>query len=192
MKGQILLKALEILKTGVMNQVDFFEAVLASGYGANMGKIDYKYRKIQQTKRQKKYIEDDLEKRKRRLQVFISKMKHSGLIKKVDHNNLKIKISEKGREKIRKLKNKLPNRRYKKEGRGQTVIISFDIPEKLRRKRNWLREVIRNFGFEMVHQSVWIGKTKIPENFIKDIEDLKILEYVEIFEISKIGTLKKL
>ena len=42
----------------------------------------------------------------------------------------------------------------------------------------------------MVHQSVWVGKTKIPETLILDLENLHILEYVEIFEISKNGTLK--
>ena len=191
MRGKILLKALEILKTSVKSQVDFFEAVLVSGYGASMGRIDYEYNKIRRAREVEKYNERDLEERKRKLRVFISKMKHDGLIDMVGNNNTKIKISEKGREKIKELKSKLPDRRYKKENQNQLIIISFDIPEKLRRKRNWLREVIRNLGFNMIHQSVWLGKIKIPKNFIKDMDDLKILEYVEIFEINKTGTLKK-
>lgn len=192
MKGKILLKALEILKTGVESQVDFFEAILASGYGASMGRIDYEYDKIQRARKVEKYNERELEERKKRLRVFISKMKHDGLIEMTGSGNKKVRISKKGREKIKELKSKLPDRHYKKEDQDQVVIISFDIPEKLRRKRNWLREVIRNLGFNMIHQSVWFGKTKIPENFVKDMGDLKILEYVEIFEISKTGTLNKL
>ncbi len=192
MKGEILLKVLEILKTGVESQVDFFEAILASGYGAGMGRIDYEYNKIQRVREVEKYNERELKERKKRLRVFISKMKHDGLIENTGSSNEKIKISEKGKEKIKELKSRLPDRRYKKEDQDQLVIISFDIPEKLRRKRNWLREVIRNLGFSMIHQSVWFGKTKIPESFINDMNELKILEYVEIFEISKTGTLKKL
>lgn len=191
MKGQILLKALEILKEGVMNQVDFFEAVLASGYGASGGRLDYEFNKIQCRQKQGEYQEKELKNRKRRLQIFLSKMRQDGLIS-INNQNKKVKISGKGEDKIRKLKNKLPERHYKKEDQNQVIIISFDIPEKLRRNRNWLREVIRNLGFEMIHQSVWIGKTKIPQNFIEDLETLKILEFVEIFEISKTGTLKKL
>lgn len=98
----------------------------------------------------------------------------------------------KGEKKVGELKNRLPNRHYKKEDKKSLIIMSFDIPEKLRRKRNWLREVLRNLGFNMIHQSVWIGKSKIPKHMIDDLERIKILEFVEILEISKTGTLKNL
>ena len=150
-----------------------------------MGRIDYEYEKQQRSRREK----NSPEHRKRRLRVFISKMKHDGLIKKSTDN--KFIISQKGISKMAKLKNSLPNRYYETTGRNRAVIISFDIPEKLRRKRNWLREVLKNLGFEMIHQSVWVGKVKIPKEFIMDLENLKILEFIEIFEISKTGTLKK-
>jgi len=43
----------------------------------------------------------------------------------------------------------------------------------------------------MIHQSVWVGKIKIPRQFILDLEEINILGYIEIFEISKMGSLKK-
>ena len=43
----------------------------------------------------------------------------------------------------------------------------------------------------MIHKSVWIGKEKIPQELIIDLEELKILNFVEIFEVTKQGTLKK-
>ena len=46
-RGQILIKILELLHDQAMNQVDFFGAVLASGYGASASKIDYEYQKRQ-------------------------------------------------------------------------------------------------------------------------------------------------
>ena len=191
MKGQVLLKVLEILKDGVINQIDFFEAVLASGYGASMGKVDHEYEKIKRSREKEKCTAQYLKDRKRRLQIFVSKMKRDGLIGETDSKN-KIKISEKGRKKLEEIKNRLPDRHYEKGDGDKLTIISFDIPEKLRRKRNWLREVVRNLGFGMIHQSVWMGKTKIPQKMIEDLENLKILEFVEIFEISKTGTLKKI
>lgn len=189
MRGKILFKALELLFNGTMTQLDFFIAVLASGYGASMSKIDYEYQKRRRISEVEKLKADNLRERKRRLAVFMSKMKHDGLIREL---NGKLTISCKGRKKFNQLKNALPGRHYEKKIIQSSIIISFDVPERLRRKRNWLREVIRNLGFKMVHQSVWVGKIKIPEDFIADLENLKILEFIEIFEISKTGSLNKL
>ncbi|OGI73927.1 hypothetical protein A3D42_02820 [Candidatus Nomurabacteria bacterium RIFCSPHIGHO2_02_FULL_41_18] len=192
MRGEILTKILEFLYTEVITQANFITAVLASGYGASMGKIDFEYRKRQRISENNKWHVKEQNKRIKRLKIFLAKMKHDGLIEKTNKNNeIKIKISEKGKKKLKYLKNRLPYRKYSKEKQRAVVIISFDIPERLRKKRRWLREVIKNLGFEMIHQSLWTGKVKIPKEFILDLENLKILEYVEIFQISKTGTLKK-
>ena len=190
MKGEILLKILDLIQDTAMAQVDFFATVLASGYGASSSRIEYEYQKRRRIINNKEFQARNLKERKRRLTVFISKMKHDGLIKEL--KNEKFTISSKGIKKLDQLKQGLPGRHYESVSQNNSVIVSFDIPEKLRRKRNWLREVIKNLGFEMVHQSVWVGKVKIPKQFILDLEYLNILEYVEIFEISKTGTLKKL
>jgi len=192
MKGTILLKALDILKDQAISQIDFFNAVLVSGYGASMSKIDYEYQKRRQIREGKKIRKNDLQDREIRLHRFISKMKHDGLIDKIGGSKAKFVISKLGKTKLNQLKNKLPGRNYKKKSQNNPIIVSFDIPERLRRKRNWIREVIKNLGFEMVHQSVWIGKTKIPKEMVEDLEKLNILEFVEIFEVGKRGTLKKL
>jgi len=191
MRGQILLKALEILKGCALNQADFFEAVLASGYGASMGKLDFEYQKRRHRRESKMWREREQNERRKRLQNFLYQMKHDGLIE-LTKKEKKISISAKGKQKIEVLRNKLPNRHYEKVMTDRVIIISFDIPEKLRRKRDWFREVIRNLGFKMIHQSVWMGKKKVPKELIDDLEDLKILEYVEIFEVTKSGTLRKL
>ena len=185
-----MLKILDLIQDTAMAQVDFFATVLASGYGASSSRIEYEYQKRRIVTNNKEFQARNLKERKRRLTVFISKMKHDGLIKEL--KNEKFTISSKGIKKLDQLKQGLPWRHYESVSQNNSVIVSFDIPEKLRRKRNWLREVIKNLGFEMVHQSVWVGKVKIPKQFILDLEYLNILEYVEIFEISKTGTLKKL
>jgi len=191
MKGKILLKALELLYDGAMTQVDFFGAVLTACYGAGSSRIEYEYQKLKRISEAKKSETEIVKDRKRRLTIFISKMKHDGLIEKSENN--KFIISDKGVDKLGKLRNSLPTRFYKKKtGSSGPIIISFDIPEGLRRKRNWHREVIKNLGFEMVHKSVWIGKVKIPKEFILDLERLRILEFIEIFEVSKTGSLKRL
>src|SRR3990172_4751526 len=44
----------------------------------------------------------------------------------------------------------------------------------------------------MIQKSVWSGKTKLPQEFISQLHELNLLSYVEIFTISKTGSLKKL
>lgn len=188
MRGEILLKALEFIKKGACEQVIFFEAMLASGYGASMGKIDAEFDKRRKIYEARDQQIKDLKMREKRLQNFLSQMKHDGLIESEDG---KLVVSRKGKQKILKLKNQLPARHYQTQDQKYFTIVSFDIPEKFRRKRDWLREVVRNLDYTMIHKSVWIGHTEIPRVLIQNLEDLKILEYIEIFEISKSGSLKK-
>ena len=85
----------------------------------------------------------------------------------------------------------MPDKQYDK-GETALVIVSFDIPEEFRKKRDWLREVLRNLDFEMVHKSVWIGQSKIPSRMIKDLEIMDMFDYLQIFEVTKSGTLRKI
>ena len=190
MKGKILRQILEFLEDGTASQVNFFDAILSSGYGASMNKIEYEYQKNRKAYNLQKIQSDNFKIKKKRLQKFLSKLKKDGLIIQV-RSSSKFAISNKGKEKLLKLKT-IQTKYYKKETNENFVIISFDVPEKLRGKRNWFREVIQNLGFEMVHKSVWIGKVKIPEQLVFDLEKMNILECVEIFEISKMGSLEKI
>lgn len=184
------MKALEFLRDQTMVQADFFSAVLTAGYGASSGKVGHEYEKRQRTREFRKAGEENLRIKKKRLTAFISKMKHSGLVQETQNN--KFSITNKGKKKLDQLKNALPARHYQIVDQDNPIIVSFDIPERLRRKRNWLREVLRNLGFEMIHQSVWVGKVKIPKSLITDLDNLNILEHVEIFKISKTGTLRRI
>lgn len=47
-------------------------------------------------------------------------------------------------------------------------IIFFDIPEKKRRYRDYLRDVLKILGFKELQKSIWITPHKIP-NFLQDL-----------------------
>ena len=191
-RGQILRKILELLHEQAMTQVDFFSAVLESGYGASSGKIEYNYQKTQQLRSSRESKADELKSKKLRLQKFLSKLKRDGLIKQTKGLDNVFAISDRGKIKLTELKNKFHNKHYEiKDKKINPVIISFDIPEEFRRKRAWLREVIKNLGFKMVHKSVWVGNVSLPEQLILDLDRMNVLEFIEIFEINKTGTLRK-
>ena len=70
------------------------------------------------------------------------------------------------------------------------IIVSFDVPERERRKRDWLRDALRNLGLRMVHKSVWIGKQKLPREFLADLARLRLTDFIEVFEVGKQGSLR--
>ena len=93
---------------------------------------------------------------------------------------------------MQKSKSLPDNGRYKTESDDELKIIIFDIPEKERQKRDWLRSVLKNLKFSMLQKSVWAGKIKLPKQFLEDLSKNKIIPYVDIFTISKRVSLRKL
>ena len=83
---------------------------------------------------------------------------------------------------------KLSRRTYEKKD-GALIIVTFDIPERERRKRNWLRAQLVALEFRMLQQSVWLGKIQIPEDFISDLRKYEMIPYVHIFSVSKSGSI---
>ncbi len=81
--------------------------------------------------------------------------------------------------------------RYSKEKTDKVFIVSYDIPEHSKKHRDWVRGVLKLLDFSMVHKSVWIGSSKIPEDFLRDLKTRSIFSYIQIFEVGKKGTLVK-
>ncbi|MBI5221132.1 MAG: hypothetical protein HY978_04865 [Candidatus Liptonbacteria bacterium] len=86
----------------------------------------------------------------------------------------------------------LPPPHYDPTGPDKFVVVAFDVPEKERWKRRWLRSVLTNLNLHLVQRSVWVGKAAIPKQFVQDLAALNLLEAVEIFEVTKTGTLRHL
>lgn len=71
-------------------------------------------------------------------------------------------------------------------------IIAYDIPAKEGgKKRFWLRAALARMGFTTLQKSVWVGKKKIPEQFLEDLRARRMLPYVHVFEVGKSGTIKE-
>ena len=74
----------------------------------------------------------------------------------------------------------------------KTCVIIFDIPEIEKYKRDLLRDALKKIGLRMLQKSVWIGKYDIPKELIDYLRRLQIIEYVQIFEVSRAGSLEDL
>jgi len=136
-----------------------------------------------------------LQKEKHKFYSLLSRLKRQGFVeKKQKGNKTWWTITSLGREKLEKIKITfhfpLFNVRHEKD--NDISLIVFDIPEKHRAKRDWLRSTLLALGFTMLQKSVWIGRNKLPEEFLNALAELDLIDSVHIFKITQTGTLKKL
>jgi hypothetical protein len=191
MRGDLIFGILEILESMVFATADLFD-VFTSSYSEA-------YRKARKLmlygpSSRKSIIEPLRE--SQRFYNLLYHLQKEGLIKKKNKGKTSWLITKKGKEKLRKLKEQqkdfIPKKTYNLEKGDDLKIVIFDIPEKYREKRDWLRWVLLNLNFKMLQKSVWIGQNKLPQDFIKDLKELNILQYIEIFSVNKTGTIKQL
>lgn len=199
-RGEKILKALKILKKTALTTAEFID--IFPRYRLTMHQalntkplLDMLFEEGPGAsfENNKKEIEKAERHRYDQLLRYLSKQ---GLIYKTKTQRWKPVV--KGLQKIKWLEKKftsgLPEptkySRHSREATGELKIIIFDIPEKERRKREWLRCVLRNLGFKMLQKSVWMGKSKIPIEFLQDLKGQNLLAYVEVFVITKSGSLE--
>jgi len=129
---------------------------------------------------------------KRQRQKTISRLIREGFIKRTKD---KINLTEKGEEKRLQLRNLFLKRsifdsKIQEARKKETIIVSFDIPEKHRIIRDWIREVLKFLDYQMIHQSVWYGKTQLPEDFFQFLHNVDADQYVKVFTVGHRGNLK--
>ncbi len=189
MRGDKLLKVLEIIEKTSINVANFISA-FAVGKSESLRRL----RNLQAT--DSAPIAEEIRIRiaeRRRAQSYFNFLKRDGL---VFMKNGKIVLAPRGYLKLNFLKKRsagrLPDAKYEIAASADIVLIVFDIPEKRRRVRDWLRVVLKRLGLKMIQRSVWLGKVKIPQEFLDDLKNLKILENVEILAVNKSGSLNRL
>lgn len=181
-------KILEVLGDSVLATFDIMAAILESGYRASYAELN---RSLRATERRRAKLIDEA-KEKQRFSNLVSKLKREGLIA---GDRRGWKITKLGKEKLGEIREartqKIDLSPFRYEGKiskNYTLVI-FDIPEKQKEKRNWLREVLMNLDFKLLQKSVWIGKVIIPEEFLEDLRKLNVFEYVHIFSVLETGTI---
>jgi len=112
-------------------------------------------------------------------------LKKNGYIKiKNLENKQGVLLTQKGNDRILKIKLKMKNKKKRSDKKWQMMI--FDIPEKKRFLRNILRENLTLLGYEMLQQSVWVS----PFDVFKETEDLvsryELDHYIRLFLIEEI------
>lgn len=82
-----------------------------------------------------------------------------------------IKITQEGRKRI---KEAIPSYKKIRTWDGKVYIITYDIPEAQKRKRDLLREYLKRIGCGFLQESVWLSPYN-PRKIIKDFISLNSL-----------------
>lgn len=194
-KGSRTLIVLKTLAEAACSATDIITAILSAPYGASIGRLGREVRKYKHERFTRAAQRQEIERERERYYSLLYKLKRDGLIiNKQNKGRRLLALTQTGRFKMEQLqcrkRGEFPPYRYPKTKEGEWIIVSFDIPELERRKRFWLRQALKNIGFRMVQKSVWIGKVRLPEYFLEDIHQLKLSRFVEIFIVTRIGSLE--
>jgi len=190
-RGSLTLKILEAIGDGVLRFIDVWIAVSSpqTGFGTSIIRTQRYIDKLQEARSQTIQTVRLERADKQRLSKLIYKLNRDGLIKQVGSG---WRITKKGLSKKEYLESRLIFRKkYKAQKRSSRLIfVIFDIPEKIKPFRDWLRSVLKNLDFQMLQESVWVGKSVVPQELIEDLSKLGILQYIHIFTVGKSGTLE--
>lgn len=187
-----MMRALEIISEIACDTPAFLEAFLSSSKSNYLPLQNFSHNKTASRKRIQ-----DIDQENNRYYVLLSKLKKDGLIASRGERGSVWDITKAGLQKLeilhRQIQDGFPTtKKYIREKSNSLIIIGFDVPEKQRRKRNWVRRVLIELGFKMLQKSVWIGKYKAPKEFLEDVKNLKMMDYLEIFSVGQSGTIRHL
>lgn len=189
MRGDLLMKVLEIIEVEARTTAELIVATLKSSKTNYLPLKDF-YTNAEPILAEK--LRQKI-KEKQKFYSLFNRLRKDGLIAN-DVRNGVWKITSAGKEKLESLiaqKRQRP-KNYSVIKSPNILIVGFDIPEKIRKKRAWLRSALKNMGFQMIQKSVWMAKVSLPEDFISDLRTAQIFPYVQIFSINKSGTIQNI
>ncbi len=99
-----------------------------------------------------------------------------------------ILITKKGINKAIAARFKLEKTKLQKRKDGKWIMIIFDIPQKHNKSRNLLRNILKNLGYKMFQQSVWITPYDVSEKTEELLQYYSLDNYIRTFLIEKIQT----
>lgn len=132
-------------------------------------------------------LDKDEEISKTKISNILSKLQREGLVSRVgSRKKSEWSITSGGKKWLEVCNDKKINI-SKPDGVARLVI--FDIPEKDKNKRNWIRSELISFGYKHLQNSVWLGETPLPREFIDKIDEFELSKFVHIFSIREKGTI---
>ncbi len=120
--------------------------------------------------------------------VNLKRLEEQGLIRKEAKKKIYI-LTEEGEELIEYIKDRYDvlNKKWDRKMR----VVVFDIPEKNKYLRVWVRSELGLLDFKELQKSVYVGKFPLPESFYEDLFKFELNRNVFIFIVSEIDKNKE-
>lgn len=188
-RGELATKFLEFISEGA-HVVGDVAAIFSAPYGTSLRGMDYHIAQSRRARERTAYKRSE----QKVFSDLLYRLERDGLISASGRGNSKmVSITELGVKKLKWFYSAKPvPAHYPVLKDNLLKIVMFDIPERERRKRAWLRSALKNLEFRMIQQSVWAGKIKIPKEFLAALKDLHLVSYVQIFAVTKRGSLREM
>jgi len=103
-----------------------------------------------------------------------------------------LRLSENGKRYIAKRKARLQLfQSYFSKESSKNLLVIFDIPEVRKAEREWFRFHLKKFNYIMIQRSVWVGPSPLPEEFLDYLRQIKLLDCIKTFKLTRDYKLKK-
>lgn len=96
------------------------------------------------------------------------------------------RLTSEGKKLARRLKMKLEQagaQRWDKKWR----LVVFDIPERIRDRRNFLRNELAALGLRQLQKSVWVTPYPLPEEFSEVVSELELGKHFRVVVAERIS-----
>jgi len=67
----------------------------------------------------------------------------------------------------------------------KNLIIMYDIPDTLKKERDWFRRQLVKFDYAMIQKSVWVGPSPLPKDFLDYLKEIKIGDNFKTFKLAR-------
>lgn len=122
---------------------------------------------------------------RRAFQNLIYYLKRKGIIEDFEKEGARgWLLTEKGKEKILKIREEFQKKKKRKDGKW--IMIIFDIPEKVRIKRDFFRRGLQELDYKMLQKSVWVSPYDVLEKTKRLIKKYFLEPYVKLLLIEEI------
>ena len=111
-------------------------------------------------------------------------MKTGSMEKIVEKGKAYYQLTGRGREKISKKFPVLDLAKQKWDGKWRMVI--FDVPKEKNHRRDRLREKLKQLGFGMWQESVYISPHQLAADLHESLETMGMLPYIVIAEVKQL------
>jgi DNA-binding transcriptional regulator PaaX len=120
-----------------------------------------------------------IERERHRILTAANRLKKQKLLRVIQNDRGRaFKLTSLGRKYLAEHKSELPPVLPS----GMKTIVSFDIPEKHRVARQAFRVYLKSIGFAKLHRSVWISNLDWAKCLKRNLDKLKIGDWVHIFQ----------